>query len=381
MRRTSHLLSVLILCLVCLTGRLQTFAAEQGALQLTLPETFPAVVGEEMSLYFDNVILTENPEAYRFEVECAVGTTSARRWSVTPKAEDVGSHKLTLTVRDAGNQPLARGSTTLRVVPADAGKGRTLRLLVVGDSLTNATVYPNELARLLSQPGNPEWKMLGTHRPGSAAEGVAHEGYGGWTWQRFVAHYEPNPDEANRKRSSPFVFLGEADKPALNVGRYFEEKCGGERPDVVFFLLGINDCFSANPDDPKALDTRIDEVFRHAETLLAAFRAAAPEAELAICLVPAPNTREGAFEANYKGRYPRWGWKRIQHRLVQRQLQHFSGREKERIFVVPTELNIDPIDGYPENNAVHPNAFGYRQIAASLYAWWKTRAADAPGSH
>src|SRR5690606_20675044 len=127
-----------------------------------------------------NVILTENPEAYRFEVECAVGTTSARRWSVTPKAEDAGSHKLTLTVRDAGHQPLARGSTTLRVVPADAGKGRTLRLLVVGDSLTNATVYPNELARLLSQPGNPEWKMLGTHRPGSAAEGVAHEGYGGW---------------------------------------------------------------------------------------------------------------------------------------------------------------------------------------------------------
>ena len=77
------------------------------------------------------------------------------------------------------------------------------------DRLTHGTIYANEIARPLSLPGNPEWKMLGTHRPSRAEEGVAHEGYGGWTWGRFASHFEPNPDGTYRKRSSPFVYLGD----------------------------------------------------------------------------------------------------------------------------------------------------------------------------
>ena len=63
----------------------------------------------------------------------------------------------------------------------------------------------------------------------------------------------------------------------------------------------------------------------------------------------------------------------MQHRLVQRQLEHFGKREKERIFIVPTELNLDPVDGYPDNNGVHPNGAGYKQIGDSIYAWLKWR--------
>ena len=47
----------------------------------------------------------------------------------------------------------------------------------------------------------------------------------------------------------------------------------------------------------------------------------------------------------------------------------FGGREAEGIFVVPTELNLDPVGGYPVDNGVHPNAAGYQQVAASLHAW------------
>jgi lysophospholipase L1-like esterase len=346
---------------------------DRGPLRLTLPSEFFAVVGVEMSIYHDNVVLTETPEAYRFEVACDVGRAEKTRWTVTPAAADVGDHRVTVTVRDAAGEPLGRTATTLRVVSADAGAGRAIRLLIVGDSLTHATTYSNELARLLSAPGNPSWKMLGTHRPSSAAPGVAHEGYGGWTWQRFASHYEPNPDGTYRKRSSPFVYLGAEEKPVLDLKRYFDEACGGERPDFVTFLLGINDCFSAAADDPAAVDTRIDAMMAQADALLTAFREAAPEAELGICLTTPPNAREEGFQANYQGKYHRWGWKRIQHRLVEREIERFSGREEERFFVIPTELNLDPVDGYPINNGVHPNEFGYRQIGASIYAWLKAR--------
>ena len=39
------------------------------------------------------------------------------------------------------------------------------------------------------------------------------------------------------------------------------------------------------------------------------------------------------------------------------------------------DLNLDPVDGYPVDNGVHPNAAGYRQTGASIYAWIKSRLA------
>ncbi len=376
---STRFLLALLVGAVSFEPDLQAAAAEPSALRLTLPAEMYAVVGVEMNVYFDNVVLTQTPEKFSFKFGCDVGTVEARRWRVLPTARDVGRHKLTVTVSDSAGKELEQATSILNVVPADAGVGRKVNILIVGDSLTHATAWPNEVARLLGNDGNPQWRMLGTHRPSSAAKGVAHEGYGGWTWQRFVSKYEPEPDGTYRKRSSPFVFLGEDDKPKLDVARYFDEHFDGERPDVVFFLLGINDCFGANPEDSEAIDARIDLMMNQADLLLADFRKAAPDADLAICVTTPPNARESGFEANYKGRYHRWGWKRIQHRLVERLLAKFERKSDvpsdvaQHFFVVPTQLNIDPVDGYPENNGVHPNGFGYRQIGVSVYSWLKWR--------
>ena len=344
-----------------------------ASLRLTLPPTFYAVPGVEAAIYYDNIVLTETPEQFKFTVQTDLGKSETKRWSVTPSGTAVGDHPVTVTVADSTGKTLQSARTTLRIIQRDAGAGKMVRLLIVGDSLTNASMYPNEIARLLSQPGNPKWKMLGTHRPAGVAKDVAHEGYGGWTWRSFVSRYEPKPDPATRKRSSPFVFLGADNKPSLDLPRYFKECCNNERPDIVTVMLGINDCFSAKPDDLKAIDAKIDDMFQQAELLLKAFRAAAPQALIGVCLTTPPNARESGFEANYKGKYHRWGWKKIQHRIVERQLKHFAARESDHIFIVPTELNLDPVAGYPDNNGVHPNATGYKQIGASIYAWIKSR--------
>jgi lysophospholipase L1-like esterase len=348
-------------------------AAESASpdLRLTLPAAAYAISGAEIGVSFDNLILAERPSEYRFVVHCDVGRQTAERWTVIPSDEDVGVHSWRIEVFQQERR-IAEKTMLWHIVPAAAGNGRRLNLLLVGDSLTHATLYPNDLARRLSARDQPQWKMLGTHRPAAAAPGVAHEGYGGWTWERFVRHYEPMPDPAQRRHSSPFVFLTDG-QPQLDVGRYLRESGQGQSPDYVLFLLGINDCFGANPEDPAAIDAHINRVFTHAETLLKAFRAAAPEAELAVCLTTPPNARESGFEANYQGRYHRWGWKRIQHRLVERELQQFSGREGERIHIVPTQLGLDPVAGYPVDNGVHPNSTGYHQIAASMHAWLVAR--------
>lgn len=362
------------LCLSHLLLSVSTLlAAEPASIRLTLPPVQYAVAGDEMNVYFDNIVLTEHLESAKFTFRAGLGQSQERRWSVTPTEKQAGRHAVKVHVTQSGGETNeAESAFELHVVPANAGADRDVALLMVGDSLTHASVYPNEIARLLSRPGNPRWTMLGTHRPKNAEPGVSHEGYGGWTWARFVDHYEPMPDLPNRKHSSPFVFEQDG-RGKLDVTRYLHEKCRDRAPDFITVLLGINDCFAANPEEAADVDRRVDAMFEKAEALLAEFRKAAPKAEIGLCLTTPPNARQSGFDANYQGRYHRWGWKRIQHRIVERQLKHFGRRESEQIFIVPTELNLDPLDGYPVDNGVHPNATGYKQIAASIYAWLKSR--------
>lgn len=355
-----------------------------GPLQLTLPPMWYGVPGQPMSMHFDNIVLTETPEAYRFEVKCDIGAVQGQHWTARPVAKDVGDHAMEVTVKDADGRILEQAKTVFRVAPPDAGKDRQLRLLIVGDSLTAATLYPNEIGRLLRLAGNPRWTMIGTHkREGIAQPGILHEGYGGWKWADFLGKWDPAPAGVTagplaRRSTSPFLFADKNGKGLMDLPRYFRENSEGKAPDVVTFLLGINDCFGAPPDKPDAMDKHIDGVLDNAEKLLAAFRKAAPDAVLAVGLTTPPNARESGFEANYKGRYHRWGWKRIQHRLVQKMLARFQGREKENILLVPTELNLDPVGGYPVNNGVHPNEAGYAQVGGSFYAWLKSWMSGRP---
>lgn len=181
--------------------------AEEESLRLLLPGQVFAVAGVETNIYFDNIVLTEHPATYKFDFASDLGSQEDRRWTFTPTADQVGVHSLAVTVRDAEGAIVGRAATRLHVVSSKSDTDDAIKILFVGDSLTHASAYPNEVARLLREAGNPPWKLLGTHKPTAAAKGVAHEGYGGWTWQRFVSKYEPNPDGTHRKRSSPFVFL------------------------------------------------------------------------------------------------------------------------------------------------------------------------------
>ena len=158
---------------------------------------------------------------------------------MTPADQDAGDHAVRVVVKDASGQTLQQGQMTLRVAPRTAGAQRSLRLLIVGDSLTHASVYPNEIARLLSEPGNPQWTMLGTHKPPGVKPGVAHEGYGGWRWETFLTKWDPQPagvaaGPLAKKSTSPFLFPDANGKGVFDLPRYFKESCNQQMPDVVW---------------------------------------------------------------------------------------------------------------------------------------------------
>ncbi|HET6425852.1 MAG TPA: cadherin domain-containing protein [Planctomycetaceae bacterium] len=337
--------------------------------QLVAPPTIYAIVGEPTTILFENLVPTLTTDDLRFEVSCDIGTSTATAWTATPQAADVGDHVWQISLWQ-GDTLVDTRSSVIRVT-ATVDSGRDYNLLLVGDSLTHYSIYPNDLATDFAADGRGV-TLLGTHHPTDAAANVFHEGYGGWTWNRFLTHYEPNPDPAFNKRSSPFVFL-ENGRATLNVPRYFSDSLGGAKPDFVTFLLGINDCIFLDPSRPDQVDLQIDAVLTSAESLISAFRTALPNTEFGICLTPPPNGRESAFTANYAGRYTRENWKPVQHRLVEKMIDRFEGREQDRLFVIPTGLNMSPEESYPANNAVHPNDRGYSEIAATIRGWLQTR--------
>ncbi|QDT10865.1 SGNH/GDSL hydrolase family protein [Planctomycetes bacterium K23_9] len=376
---------VVLLFFSCATARAQQ---PTHALELTLPPTIFASTDVPTNVYFDNIVLSQDLSKFRFEVVCDIGQTLPGNWSATPRNKDIGTHPIRVQISGIDGKLVASASSEIKVVgtahgsaPKNASSSTAkdatdpIRLLIIGDSLTHGSAYPNEIARLFAEHSNVKIEMLGTHKPASAAKGVRHEGYGGWTWNNFVSKYEPRPD-GKKVRSSPFVFLDKDSKPQLDMHRYFDQQCNGHLPDYVVILLGINDCFSAPADDATGVDAKIDKMLVYADQLLGSIRQAAPKAHIGFCLTTPPNAREEAFVANYQDRYSRWGWKRIQHRLVQRQLQFVDAKSDPQLTVVPTQLNIDPIDGYPTNNAVHPNRNGYKQLGATIYSWLSCKIAQ-----
>lgn len=356
--------------------------------KLVLPEVVYAVPGVESNIYFENVYFCVNPDNYLFDVDCPKGRNYRDRWSFTPEAKDVGTYPLTLTVIGE-NGTVAKGETKVIVTPADAGKGKDISILMVGDSLTNATVYPTRLHTLMKGENNPKLKMIGAHcGSGRTPEpgGVAHEGYGGWAWGTFLNRFEDDSNiaEPAKKFYAKSKFLSRKDgKVVFDMQQYVDKYNGGKMPDFITVQLGVNDVFGASDI---TLYSTIESIEKNMDALLAAFRKAAPNAVIGVGLVTL-GAGQDAFAANYKNGQTSLQYKKNVFTLNQRMLEKFRNYPDKKVFLIPTTVNLDcrnnfPVKSEPVNvgnpanvtrqcNGVHPAAAGYNQMGDTFYAWLK----------
>ena len=357
-----------------------------NTVKLQLPPAIYAVPGVESCIYFDNVVNVINPDNYVFDVTCPKGRNDQKRWRYTPKAGEKGTFDLELKViSDKGIE--AVGKTKVFVTPADAGKGKNFAILILGDSLTAASMYPQRLYDLLKENGHPDVKFLGTTgRKNSLAK---HEGYGGWAWRTFLIKNKPSKvapgaPVRNYHRASPFLFDGK-----FSLAQYLKVNHKGRVPDFITIQLGVNDVFGATD---ATQEKTIAEIFSYADKLLAALRKDAPNAIIGVGLVTPGARTQDAFGNNYANGQTRWQYKKNQHALNAAMLKKFASYPDKKVFLIPTAVNLDcennfparkeAINGVPakgsrnatiirQSNGVHPAGAGYHQMGDTFYCWLK----------
>lgn len=356
-----------------------------GTIRLLLPPVIPAVVGQECNLYFDNVSLVVNPANWVFDVDAPHGRQLVERWTWSPTEKEIGDHPLQLRVFNQENELVATAVSTVRVVAADRNHDQALSVLCIGDSLTHASVYTQRLLDLSAQPGNPQLTLIGTHWTGDPGPN-RHEGYGGWTARRFATHFtETARTGSYRERGSPFLYKDETGKTSLDFARYCREVNEGKFPDVATIFLGPNDIFHYND---QTIESGIDDMLLNMDLLIETLRKDNDVTKIGLMLAVPPASTQDAFGANYGSGNTRWQYKRNQHRLLERMIEKYSNREAEKLFLVPTYINLDCLNNYPAasvppnsssvvtitrlNNGVHPAKSGYQQIGDTLFAWLKS---------
>ncbi len=360
----------------CVCVRKETVVL-QAEIDLFLPEVIYAVPGVEMNVYFDNLVQVTNSANYVFDVNCPKGRNDQLRWRFLPTEKDIGTYDWEILVYGQ-NGLLAQGSSKLVVSPLNAVDNRPLSILVVGDSLTAASAYPERIFALSKEPGKLAMTMIGSRGNGpersAVPGGLAHEGYGGWTWNSFASG-----------KNSKFLQFPENDNTktgTLNFQAFLDQCNNGKAPDVITVMLGINDIFSAQDQN---IDSRIQAIFEKMELLLVEFRKVAPQALIGVALIPPGAGSQDAFGANYTCGQTRWQYNRNQRRYNAALAAKFNSANPLDISLVPVYINLDCLNNYPLitaevnhgnpaqitrlNNGVHPSTAGYNQIGDSFFSW------------
>jgi len=239
-----------------------------------------------------------------------------------------------------------------------AGNGVTRKVIVIGDSTTNAGVTTQ---RLLDHFSTDVMKieLLGSLGSGSNK----HEGRSGWMYSNYIN------DTSFNNFTNAFW-----DGTKFNFPWYMSQK-GYTSVDHVIINLGINDTLQVKS---------LDDVVTQAKAMIASIKAFNANIKIGICLPIPPSVEQRKFGSwKTKQRY-----RRDLFNLYKRFITEFDNRLAENIYIVPIYTNLDTVynmetEQVPVNannntlitvnkDNIHPAASGYYQIADVYYYYLKS---------
>ncbi|MBP1992088.1 SGNH/GDSL hydrolase family protein [Paenibacillus eucommiae] len=345
--------------------------------EILLPKEIPAVVGKEINIYFDNLII-EDADRYYVDVICDIGQHQNERWTLIPDAP--GEYPLTISLYADTITKLATATTMIKVSGSEAVVDKASdtvsdtasdnaripeSVLFIGDSTTAAGFYTDELLNLF-QNDPQSIVLLGTK--GTAPN--CHEGRGGWRVDSYFSGEE-----------SPFVF----DK-SFNFTRYMGTN-GYRDLDYVCIHLGINDVF--NKVNDAGVQRVIDEEMPMLEKIIASIQDYNASIQIGLMVAIPPSRFQDSFGSNYGAGQTRWRYKRNIFLWNKELLARFEHRKADGIFMLPINVNLDTVHNMAshsvsansrcskqivrQTDGVHPAEDGYYQMADVIYYGLKNR--------
>lgn len=210
-------------------------------------------------------------------------------------------------------------------VPADAGSDLTKKVLFIGDSKTDANEYTQYLLDMFANDCM-SIELLGTR---GNSEQNRHEGRSGWSAKGYVT----NEWERGVVGESPF-FNPETEQFDFS---YYMTQNGYTGVDYVFINLGTNDAVS--------------DFIDYYHQMIDGIRAYDPNIIIGLW-VPAPFATFGG--------YTHIGNDNQTFAAMKAVLEEFDTPEYEadKVFVVPTHMNIDTFHDFPWNEVAYNDKTG-----------------------
>jgi len=322
---------------------------------LIVPPKIPMVEGHETRVFLDNIF--HNGDYYKSEKMIMPGTADsiyAGGYHVTPTATSTSNTQYVQYYR--GQYPALMAPLNFVKVPADAGNGKNVKVMLLGESTTEMAGLVNGFYDLTDAD------VL--HVTGIGTRGTAprlHEGRSGWTTENYMhdatalsitnSFYNPT--------SKQFDF-------AYYIGTNKLEK-----PDYVFIDMGINDSWQEIP---------LATTLANYQFMINSIHWLDPKIKIIIGLTNLPEKFKNMWDFNF-------GLKDKILKLINALITKYGNRESEGYFLNPIYLNVDPYwdmqyeervispDGkqkeFVGTNGVHPSDAGFKRCADVLYATLK----------
>ena len=332
---------------------------------IILPYNFYHLKGVEINIYYQNIARYFNPEC------CQRINTNLNRYSTFARLTDesgYGYFEFYLNTTFGGEYDIANRITNIIQVESSAGSGLTKKCLFIGDSLTDADKYTQELLNLFSED-SMSIELIGTRGSGSNK----NEGVSGWrayTYTRCPSNVEdwatwggtPSSVIANNfwnSSTSSFDFS------------YYMNNNGYESVDYVFICLGTNDIARGNHQTDEEIITYFNEMINSIKNFDSNIK-------IGIWLPPTRGLADNNNRVSID----------VSLRMNKLLIDTYDKREEENLFLIPIYLNIDPYHDYnftSQNisarnpnytinictDTVHPAIIGYQKIADVFYGYIK----------
>jgi lysophospholipase L1-like esterase len=423
---------------------------QEFAPEIILPTTLYGLQGLETGLYYDNAILQDWKDyVWKLDSGVASGTMQNlnERFKWTPAGAVTSGDLLVRVVSKNTGAVLSSKTINLRAAASNAGSGATKKVIVIGDSLIN---NGNITATMLAHAGSD---VMGLTLYGIRGSGTnKHEGRGGWSTPDYTTfgrtyYYQfsvnsvsvpPTQDATYTNNGSTFTveisqvsggvgiikmyrtsgtnapsasgtltktggtgdaaitFTSSANVPGnpfwiegqINFASYLTQY-SFPTMDWVIIQLGINDVFGQGTDEGAV--ALAQSYLSNLDNLIASIKASNAGTKVALMIPSPPSYDQDSFALSEGFATTRYRFKRNIVLWAKTLIAKYSGQEASRIYVVPSNLNLDtsnnmnhtseaPINSRStvvtarQNNGVHPATEGYQQLGDAVWAFLKYNA-------